>query len=149
MGTEGGVFRIVSKAGEAVRFEAVNAGIVPDGSDRPEIGALLEDRRGAIWIAANSGGVYRFWPDGRSERYTGFPVLPSLPRGGAHALLEDPDGSLWIGRSDGLFHFVLGPDGRTGSPRRSFPASSCGWPACTAWRSSRAGPCRCWAWTAT
>lgn len=54
---------------------------------------LVEDRQGALWIGAGSG-LYRRWPDGRTERYT---TEHGLPANDVLALLMDADGQLWVG----------------------------------------------------
>ncbi|MBZ5621677.1 MAG: hypothetical protein LAQ69_23550 [Acidobacteriia bacterium] len=74
--------------------------------------ALLEDRTGTLWIA--SGGLYRRWPDGRTERYDGRWGLPAGPV----ALIEDAEGKVWIGGDD-LYRLAPGPaPGRLGMERR-------------------------------
>jgi ligand-binding sensor domain-containing protein/signal transduction histidine kinase len=68
-----------------------------DGLPNDQVGALVEDREGAIWIATY-GGLTRF-QDGRFTTYT---TRDGLPDVFIHALTEDAEGGLWVGTRNGL-----------------------------------------------
>src|SRR5262249_4525870 len=65
--------------------------------------ALVEDQLGTLWIGAGSG-LYRRWPDGRTERYT---TEQGLPANDLLALLIDTHGQLWVGTRKGLAQIAL------------------------------------------
>jgi len=56
------------------------------------VGAIVADRRGNLWIGAESG-LYRRFPDGRAERYT---TRHGLPLNEIRAVFEGRDGQLWL-----------------------------------------------------
>jgi len=63
-----------------------------------EMGALLEDRRGAFWMGTPEG-LYRREPDGKIIAY---PLGRPNPRPFIIALTEDHQGRVWVGTRDGL-----------------------------------------------
>ncbi len=75
-----------------------------DGTFRPidvpmtdrAVTALVEDRRGTLWVGSPSG-LYRREPDGTVESTT-----LDLPAPFIMALLEDREGRLWVGTRTGL-----------------------------------------------
>jgi ligand-binding sensor domain-containing protein len=84
---------------------------VDPGAPVPDVTELLQDKDGALWIGTYDHELYRRWPDGRLERYTGRNGLPDAP--GEHsilALLQDRNGRLWVGTNSGLFLLVPKPD---------------------------------------
>jgi len=70
---------------------------------------LMEDRKGRIWIAMNSG-LLRLDPDsGESRQWTHDPGNPrSLGPGFVTALLQDRNGQLWVGTGEGGLHRLDG-----------------------------------------
>jgi len=86
--------------------------------------ALLEDRRGALWIGSTSAGLIRRTREGALEVP---PWARGLSASGVSCLLEDREGALWIGTTTGELHrFANGkldtlgvPQGLPGSPVRS------------------------------
>lgn len=72
-------------------------------SDTPElrsdhITALVEDARGALWIATHGGGVARL----REGNFTSFTVRQGLSSDVVNCLAADADGAVWIGTVFGL-----------------------------------------------
>jgi ligand-binding sensor domain-containing protein/signal transduction histidine kinase len=68
-----------------------------DGLPNEQVGALLEDRAGAIWIATY-GGLACF----KDERFTSYTTRQGLPDVFTQALAEDSEGGLWVGTRKGL-----------------------------------------------
>jgi len=62
------------------------------------VDGLFYGHGGVLWIAARSG-LYRRFPDGRSERYT---VTDGLSDDHAMSILEDHLGTVWVGTWNGL-----------------------------------------------
>ena len=104
-GTNGGLYRL-DQAGGQWTFHVVDIGMPTEAGGNAVL-AIQEDRRGALWVGTHGGGLYRRWPDGRTERYTTLHGLPNSPIG---PLLEDRDGRLWIGTRKGLCQIVPEPD---------------------------------------
>ena len=74
-----------------------------DGLPDSNVEALIQDRRGYLWLGTPHG-VFRF--DGRNFRH----VAADAQINGVYALCEDLDGAIWVGTySSGLFR--LTPDG--------------------------------------
>ena len=80
------------------RFRRVNIGTPEVGLEPARINQLVQDQRGALWIAAESG-LYRLLPNGESERFT---TTSGLPRNQIKTLLVDHLGRLWAGTQAGL-----------------------------------------------
>jgi hypothetical protein len=70
---------------------------VDDGLAGDEINAVLQDSRGFLWIATDSG-LSRF--DG--TRFAGYDPRQGLPSPNVTTLLEDPSGGLLVGTTGGL-----------------------------------------------
>ena len=70
--------------------------------------SVIEDRTGALWVAVQHMGVYRFGPNGVEE--TPIPDLSDTP----HALFLDSHGAVWVG-TDGLNIFQDGKMTRYGT----------------------------------
>ena len=104
-GTGEGLFRLDQIGGQFVfSFADYIQRLGVEGQLR--VSAVIEDRRGSLWISAVSG-LYRRRPDGEIERYAveeGFPVP-----GPVNALLEDYEGRIWAGTRSGLYELVADP----------------------------------------
>lgn len=76
---------------------------VYDTSNTPGLGhdniwALLEDRRGTLWIATHGGGLSEM----RDGAFRSISEQDGLPGNGVRTLREDRSGALWAGTDEGL-----------------------------------------------
>ncbi len=71
---------------------------VADGLPHENVCALLEDRRGRVWIGMDGGGLARLTDQG----FERFDVARGLSSPRVWALHEDDEGALWIGTDRGL-----------------------------------------------
>jgi ligand-binding sensor domain-containing protein/signal transduction histidine kinase len=106
-GTIGGLYRLQESQG---RWQAhfIDIGMPPE-EEVPwshSIMVLQEDRQGALWGGTGIGDLYRRFPDGRHERYTGPNGLPYVH---ISAVLQDREGRLWVGTRDKLYRLVSDP----------------------------------------
>ncbi len=87
----------------SVRFEHLG---VNDGLSQSSVNAILQDRRGYLWIATQDG-LNRY--DGyRFEVFRNDPANPrSLASSHVLAMLEDRDGVLWVATIGGILHRYL------------------------------------------
>ncbi len=72
------------------------------GRDRARVEAMLEDRRGDLWIAMMPAGLYRL--DRRSGKLEHFPhsdAAVSISHDSITGMIEDRRGRLWIGTQGG------------------------------------------------
>lgn len=76
-----------------------------DGLPQNSVHAILQSRRGYLWIATEAG-LARF--DGVSFTTFRQETTPALPSDDIACLAEDAAGDLWIGASDGLVRFHAG-----------------------------------------
>ncbi|MEK7255805.1 MAG: two-component regulator propeller domain-containing protein, partial [Bacteroidota bacterium] len=83
------------------RFEQYS---VAEGLPQSQVFALLQDRRGYLWLGTQGGGLARF--DGKSFRR--FSQKDDLQGSYVNALLEDEAGNIWIATNKGVSRF----DGR-------------------------------------
>lgn len=83
---------------------------VGEGLAQSQAYALVEDRRGYLWVGTRGGGLCRF--DG--ERFRTYNTRDGLASNYLLALHEAPDGRLWIGTDHGVSRF----DGLTFSSLR-------------------------------
>ena len=67
-----------------------------------EIGALLYDKEGALWIGTTDHGLYRYWKGELSS----FQNTEGLAAQTVLSLCEDREGGLWVGTPDGLTHLT-------------------------------------------
>ena len=104
-GTDDGLFRLEETNGQTAfrRFEAPSRRGPAFNSG---INAILEDRRGSLWVGMN-GELYRLLPNGQTENYTS---RHGLHTDGIWSLLEDRDGRIWVGAVRGLFLLTPEPD---------------------------------------
>ncbi|HYG05203.1 MAG TPA: two-component regulator propeller domain-containing protein [Stenotrophomonas sp.] len=84
--------------------------------------ALLQDRRGELWVGTENNGLFRIGRRG-VER---FPPSVAIPGGRIGSLFEDAEGSIWVGANAGLFRLretlianVSRRDGLSGDYTRS------------------------------
>jgi signal transduction histidine kinase/ligand-binding sensor domain-containing protein len=101
-GTDNGLYRLVRDNGlPSLRY--VEVGFPNENREQRLVADVLEDARGALWIAAPSG-LYRRWPNGSAARYGQRDGLPSAY---LQDLLEDHDGRLWAGSPlHGFYRFT-------------------------------------------
>ncbi|HEV8482182.1 MAG TPA: two-component regulator propeller domain-containing protein, partial [Blastocatellia bacterium] len=105
LGTPAGLFRLEA-SGDGVQFHFVDLGMpARSGGDRHVL-AIAEDQQGALWVGVHSSGLYRYWVNGRVERYT---VRDGLPSDGVRSLLVDRAGRVWVGTPNGLCQLVQYP----------------------------------------
>lgn len=75
----------------------------PEATGTRGCSAILEDRRGMLWLATNPDGVVRF--DRRRREFTRYRTDPadpaSLNGNGALSLIEDREGGMWVGTENG------------------------------------------------
>ena len=95
VGTEIGVYR---RQGD--RFE-----LLDDDLPHDNIGRLLVDAAGSIWVGTVNGGLYRYH-DGRVEQVSS---LRGLPNNRVSSLFQDREGSLWVGTNAGLLRLRDAP----------------------------------------
>jgi signal transduction histidine kinase/CheY-like chemotaxis protein/streptogramin lyase len=83
-------------SGRFYHTDGITESYLPELTDRytKEPRALLRDRAGTLWCAADGKGLSYF----DAQKWTPFPLASSW----AHAIYEAPDGSLWIGHNGGL-----------------------------------------------
>lgn len=80
--------------------------IKTQGSDQGNnVHCSLQDKKGNLWFATTSNGVYRY--DGKS--FKNFTTEDGLNSNGIFSILEDKKGNIWFGTSSGLSRF----DGKT------------------------------------
>lgn len=101
VGTKGGVFRYDPQADSAGRPCFSPFQLVP----QTRVAGMLEDKRGAIWIATASQGVYRY----EGSAMTHFTHKESLGDNYAGGLAEDNAGAIWFTMKNGICHY----DGKT------------------------------------
>jgi signal transduction histidine kinase len=65
---------------------------------------LLHDRRGNLWVATFSEGLWRVGPEARTagSPYQRADLRTGLASDSVQALLEDTDGNIWVGTTGGL-----------------------------------------------
>jgi signal transduction histidine kinase/ligand-binding sensor domain-containing protein len=69
-----------------------------DGLPQSQVTALLEDRRGFLWVGTNTGGVARLGASG-FRTFAGPDGLKALF---VKSLLEAPDGAIWVASQEGV-----------------------------------------------
>ncbi len=91
--------------------------LVPPPREFPNWGvvvAMLQDKRGALWIG-NHHGLFRMeWKDGRAGAFSYFkpePDLPGMPLHEVKDIFEDRDGEIWIATRAHLLRFDRATNG--------------------------------------
>ncbi len=90
-----------SAATPSLRFKKLG----PLGGDEPSMLALMQDRKGYVWVGTHANGLYRY--NGyQAVRYAHDSAAPnSLPHDRVSAIYEDPQGRIWAGTQNGLARF--------------------------------------------
>ncbi len=94
-GTRGGLWRVDEIGGTAVPLV--------DGRTNESVRALLEDRRGALWVATNRGLCVVTGDAGATT--TAVLASPGLDATSVGVFLEDRDGNVWLGSDRGLLRY--------------------------------------------
>ena len=97
-GTSGGLYKLNGKDA----LEAVDLGEKPNRIDEIYINTMIRDRRGALWIGAENGGIYRLAANGEVAHFDRAEGLPDI---NISTLLEDKNGRIWVGLRP---HFLSG-----------------------------------------
>ena len=69
-----------------------------DGLPQSQVTALLEDRRGFLWVGTNTGGIARLGASG----FQPFGANQGLKARFVSGLVEDLDGHIWVGSEEGI-----------------------------------------------
>jgi PAS domain S-box-containing protein len=91
MGTEEGLVRF-----DGVRFTVFDKRNTPELTSNLIL-ALLVDRRGALWIGTNGGGLVRL----QRGKFLPYTARQGLSNNVILSLYEDPSGCLWVGTDGG------------------------------------------------
>ena len=100
LGTDGGLIKLNRVTDSVVHWTSG-----PGSINHNRVHAVLEDRRGIMWIGTHGGGLNRLDP--KTEDFTYYKHNESEPKNSlsndiVYAILEDHEGTLWIGTSKGL-----------------------------------------------
>lgn len=97
IGTDGGLFQYDPQTRKfGILFNVSNNSTLP----RSAVKALMEDKRGDVWIGTWDKGLFRY--DSLKNRFIEYPQFN--PRNSAHSLCEDSYGRIWIGTwNEGLY----------------------------------------------
>ncbi len=87
-----------------------------DGLPQSQVRALLEDRRGFLWVGTQ-GGVARLGASG----FKNFGLTQGLTVGQVSALLEDREGAIWVAQVDARLARIRGTQVQTFGPEDGFP----------------------------
>lgn len=88
-----------------------------DGLPQSQVRALLEDRRGFLWVGTQ-GGVARLGASG----FKNFGLAQGLGVGQVTALLEDREGAIWVAQVDASLARIRGSQVQTFGPADGLPA---------------------------
>ncbi|MFN2598541.1 MAG: two-component regulator propeller domain-containing protein [Pyrinomonadaceae bacterium] len=100
-----GLYRL-AETREGRALVGAEVGLVKEKAGDEEIFDAAADRAGAVWLATRNG-LYRYWPGGRTERFT---TAQGLPVNDIGALFLDRAGRLLVGTTRGLCRLVAAPD---------------------------------------
>ena len=90
-GTNDGLYRLKETDG---KFDLENVQLVRPLGNFLLITAIIQDRRGILWIGTSGSGLIRRLPSGQIEHYT---AVNGLQENGVAALREDAKGQIWAG----------------------------------------------------
>lgn len=90
-----------------------------DGLPQSQVTALLEDRRGFLWVGTNTGGVARLGASG----FRTFAAPEGLKALFVRGLLEAPDGAIWVASQEGVSE-IRGESVVNYGPQRGLQAAS-------------------------
>jgi len=88
-----------------------------DGLPQSQVRALLEDRRGFLWVGTQ-GGVARLGASG----FKNFGLAQGLSVGQVSALLEDREGAIWVAQVDAKLARIRGSQVQTFGLAEGLPA---------------------------
>ena len=86
---------IFPAAGQSLAFRHFG---LRDGLPQSQVTALLEDRRGFLWVGTNTGGMARLGASG----FQSFGAAQGLKARFVRGLLEDGQGHIWVGSEEGV-----------------------------------------------
>jgi signal transduction histidine kinase/ligand-binding sensor domain-containing protein len=90
-----------------------------DGLPQSQVTALLEDRRGFLWVGTNTGGVARLGATG----FHAFTSAQGMKALFVRGIMEDPRGSIWIASQEGVSE-VRGETVLNYGPAEGLPAGT-------------------------
>ena len=90
VGTSDGLYQINAEN----KLEAVNLGKSRAAEPQISVTAIIQDRRGALWLGTEGSGLLRVAADGKIRQFI---ASDGLPGNLIASLLEDRDGNLWAG----------------------------------------------------
>ncbi len=90
-----------------------------DGLPQSQVRALLEDRRGFLWVGTQ-GGVARLGASG----FKTFGLAQGLGIGQVRALMEDREGAIWVAQADARPARIRGSLVQSFGPVDGFPATN-------------------------
>ena len=91
---------ILPAAGQQLAFRHFG---LRDGLPQSQVTALLEDKRGFLWVGTNTGGMARLGASG----FQSFGANQGLKARFVQGMLEDASGHIWVGSENGVSE-VLG-----------------------------------------
>ncbi|MGV7208624.1 diguanylate cyclase [Oxalobacteraceae bacterium A2-2] len=96
---------LAGQAGAAPALSLRFKKLGPLGGDEPSMLALMQDRKGFIWVGTHTNGLYRY--NGyQAVKYINNPADPrSLPHDRVSAIYEDRQGRIWAGTQNGLARY--------------------------------------------
>ena len=79
--------------------------LTPQGFEMPSVNALITDRNGMTWIAANNG-LFSYNPEEKNgNNFKHYRLSTELNANNIVSMNEDYEGSLWLGTHSGLYRF--------------------------------------------
>jgi ligand-binding sensor domain-containing protein len=73
----------------------------PHSDTSVSISAIVEDKKGNIWVATMGEGVYRF----NGKTFTNFTATDGLMTNVVYSIMEDKDSNLWFGTTNGVSRY--------------------------------------------
>ena len=103
----GGLWIGIAEKGPGLGLEQFDDGqwrsVVASGIDTStiEVGAMLVDTHGAVWVGTNNQGLYRL----HGDRLDHYDSTDGLTNDRIYGLFEDAEGNVWVTTSNGLDRF--------------------------------------------